>query len=467
MSAKSIRFMTVTASTPDADLFRYLIAISSGITVPGLMEMVGKLPSGANSNKLGHLAMGSCLNIRKVIDEVRTKAAVTLSDDWTVNGGMNFSCFALLGHLLMKLPEEAMTPMLKEAIAPYRASLGGANSLDDFSQANVTEGKEVRGEILMKWKGQLKDVKMDHYRTVLAAKFPKLVLDSRNIVRRTIESVISFTLSPISMAYNLTSAVLGSVYSILSYSIYIIFLAIMISVFLNSGLAKTSYVIYNAGAEAPSSVLNVGVMKSVVSSPSSAFSYALPFSYGMASAVMGNAMAYAGKAFTLATDIPELYGKVTSEENDAENPFLEVMEEYFGEISVNKVKKMVGEFADSVMTAAFSPLADEEYGSYIAETDTKYMANLGEAFREDMESIPMIGDALGRAVDKAIKYISEMGIDTAWIAITDVPIEMDPEEVFMMDAERDSFASRDGDAFVEGVEEELLDMLEDEEVPDF
>jgi hypothetical protein len=463
MSAKSIRFMTVTASTSDEDLFRYLIAISSGITVPGLMEMVAKLPAGKNSNKLGHLAMGSCLNIRKIIDEVRTKAAVSLSDDWTVNGGMNFSCFALLGHLFMKLPEDAMTPMLKEGIESYKASLGGANSLDDFSQANVTEGKEVRGEILMKWKGQLKGVKMENYRSILAAKFPKLVLDNRNIIMRTIGSFINITTSPATFVYNLATGLLSIAYSFLYYSFYAIFLAAIFSVILNSGLAKTSYVIFNAGAEAPSTITNRGIMESALAGPSSSVMYSIPFSFRIASAALGGVVGSMVNAFTLANDMPGIYAKITSEDSESENPFLEVMEEYFGGISTETVSQALKDFVDSIMTITFSPLADEDFESYVSKVDTIYMINLGDAFKKDMESLPMIGDAVGEAMRKVINFVSETGIDTSWIKMPDVLMETGPEDISIMDTESDSSASEDRDASNGSDEETVSDVREDVE----
>lgn len=210
----------VSATMSEKDLLSYLLSISSGVTPDTLMDAVSRLPAGSNTNKIGALSVGACMNIRNVINDIRAKAGVTLTPEWKINEDINFSMMAMLGHALFILPTESLTVYGQAAKASYVASIGGVANITMFTESSRIEGKEERSKILLKWSGQLSGFKVTKYQSLLAEKFPLLVVDERGMLSKAASGVAGILFYPIKAVYNVTAWVIKTLWSAFRYPIY-------------------------------------------------------------------------------------------------------------------------------------------------------------------------------------------------------------------------------------------------------
>lgn len=214
--------IAVTASMSDKDLLTYLVAISSGITPAGLMEAVGRLPKSKDTLKLGALAVGSSMNIRKVINDVRSKAGINLPDEWLINGEINFSMLAMLGHIFFIGDESDLTPAGVAAKAAYIKSIGGVANISMYTSASKIEGKEMRSTILLKWAGTLRSFNFSKHQNSLSSKFPNVVKDKRGVLGWVYDSFMSIILAPFRYVMQTIRAIWDFIYAILSRVIWVI-----------------------------------------------------------------------------------------------------------------------------------------------------------------------------------------------------------------------------------------------------
>jgi hypothetical protein len=184
MAGKTMSMMNITATTSEDELLEAILAMCTSISPSALMEMVAKLPEDSNTHKIGALAIGSSMNIREVINSVRAKAGIVLPENWLVNGEINFSVSALLGHIIMMLADDMLTTKGQMAKEAYVKSIGGVADISMYTEATVVEGKEKRTAILLKWANMLRKFDAKAHQALLAKKFPKLVKDKRSTSRK-------------------------------------------------------------------------------------------------------------------------------------------------------------------------------------------------------------------------------------------------------------------------------------------
>jgi len=197
MSSKGAAGIVLSASISEMDLLTYLMSISSSITPGVLVERIKELDNGSNASKVGILSVGAAMNVKKVINDIRSKTGVSLPESWQVDGEVNFSMLAMTGHMIFMLPQSALTTAGQAASVPYVKSIGGVANITMFTQATKLEGKETRAAILLKWAGQMRGFDASKYQSVLAKKFPALVKDTRGIFSRLVSSMFGVVMSPV------------------------------------------------------------------------------------------------------------------------------------------------------------------------------------------------------------------------------------------------------------------------------
>jgi hypothetical protein len=182
MSGRSASNIVISSTISDLDLVEYILSISSGVTPGALMQSVKSLPGGADTKRLGILSMGASMSIRKVINDLKSKVGVTLPEEWQVNGEINFSMLAMLGHIIFMLDAKALTKVGVVAKEKYIKSIGGVADITHYTEAAKIEGKDERSKILLKWAKQLRGFDASKHRSLLAKKFPTLVKSNRGVL---------------------------------------------------------------------------------------------------------------------------------------------------------------------------------------------------------------------------------------------------------------------------------------------
>jgi hypothetical protein len=209
MTDRTAGQIAITASTTSLELMQFLVSISSGITPVKLMDAVKELTTRTNNEKIGALAIGSSMNIRRVINDVRSKAGITLPESWQINGEVNFSMLALLGHAFFLLPIGSLTPEAEAARATYVKTIGGAASIKTFNASVVIPGKEKRAEILLKYANMLADFDVGKYQSLLARTFPNVVKDTRGIAARVSSLLYGTIMAPFNLVWMIVKSVWG------------------------------------------------------------------------------------------------------------------------------------------------------------------------------------------------------------------------------------------------------------------
>lgn len=215
---------TISASTSDEDLLDYLISISSGITPAELIRSLSKVPGGTNSKKIGALCIGASMNIRRVVNDLRAKTGVVLPEEWMVNGEINFTMFAMLGHLIMMIKDTSLTPAAKRAKNAYVKSIGGVANISMFSESTVLTGKDERKKILLKWSSMLKDFDINAHQSKLAKLFPNIIKDKRSIISVFFGGIYDIFAFPFRAAYRVATGTISSTSGIVKNVLMIMFI---------------------------------------------------------------------------------------------------------------------------------------------------------------------------------------------------------------------------------------------------
>jgi len=141
------------------------------------------------------LSMGCAMNKKKVMEELRKKAGLTLTNDMMIGDEMNFSALAMLGHMIFLLPDSEFTASGKRMLTIYRNSLGGARNIKEFGPNGTVAGKE-RTIILRKWHRKLAGYHPAELAALVYPFIPELFVRKASISSRIVRFMVRLISSP-------------------------------------------------------------------------------------------------------------------------------------------------------------------------------------------------------------------------------------------------------------------------------
>jgi len=166
---------TLNASMGVDDFILALAAMGQNVTAESALLAVKDLPGGDAGDKIAALCVYSACSVKKVCDGIVTACNLSVPDTWKVDQTVNFSMFAMIGHLMMMLPDSELTPNARLLRPMYTKSIGGSANLVAFGGDGVVPGKAPRTTILREWSTRVKSVDTYKIRKALGAKFPNMV----------------------------------------------------------------------------------------------------------------------------------------------------------------------------------------------------------------------------------------------------------------------------------------------------
>jgi hypothetical protein len=136
---------------------------------------------------------------------------------WKLDGGLNFSLLALVGHMMMTLPESSWTPLMRSCAPAYREPIGGCSNLKDYD--GRSSARSGRATSLQQWAADLGPLFMTLFQAACVRVFPHLIQEDRaTAAKRTLAAVL---FAPVASAQ---SAVHSMVSSMISYELWKIIL---------------------------------------------------------------------------------------------------------------------------------------------------------------------------------------------------------------------------------------------------
>mmetsp|Transcript_31341 Transcript_31341/g.45766 ORF Transcript_31341/g.45766 Transcript_31341/m.45766 type:complete len:437 (-) Transcript_31341:1751-3061(-) len=254
MSRASATDIVISANTDENQLYDYLLGKCSGTTPAILMKSVEKLPNSDNTRMIGTLGIGASMTSKTVINRLRSKTSVTLDESWLINQDINFTMFAMLGHVIFMLPEADLTTKGAIAKKAYQKTIGGVLDITHFNDTSSLEGRKERATILLKWSSRLKGFDVMKHKSLLAKKFPHLVrlvrgspfgLDS---IFKTAYALVTFVL-----LYLLFRFILSLVFPVIKLSVLLTVLYFLSLVIMEYALPMTaSHIADSIGVSGPS-----------------------------------------------------------------------------------------------------------------------------------------------------------------------------------------------------------------------
>lgn len=175
MAARANIPSTFNASMGIDDFIQAIAAMGQNVTAESALLAIKDLPGGEAGDKIAALCIYSACSVKKACDGVVTACNLSIPDTWKVEQTVNFSMFAMIGHLMMMLPDSELTPRARTLRPMYTKSIGGAANLAAFGEDGVVPGKAPRTTILREWSTRVRGVETFQIRKALGAKFPNMV----------------------------------------------------------------------------------------------------------------------------------------------------------------------------------------------------------------------------------------------------------------------------------------------------
>lgn len=214
------RMAEITTSTTSEQILEILSMMSIGVTPAGLMESVARLPSNDNTKYIGAFAVGASMSVRKVIKDVVPKSKLTMPDDFKIAADINYTKFALLGHILFLIEDSKLTKGGLEAKKRYQHSIHEYRDITHFGVNGVIPGKPERTTIVQKYAGMLAGFDVKLYTSMLSSKFPGIVKPTGFSGMVPNLGIISTLTFPIRMALSLFSYAFQSLFAVFGRLIY-------------------------------------------------------------------------------------------------------------------------------------------------------------------------------------------------------------------------------------------------------
>lgn len=208
----------ISNATTVEELIIYLCQAARGATHVTIMILLAALKTGRETNLFGIIACGAAMSAKKGIESLPKNLGVTVPQSMMTSkdavDSINFSRFALLGHMIMCLPASSLTAQGKKLQTAYRKTIGGADNIKSFRGPSALPGKEKRAEILARYVEGLRDYDPKKDVAVFAAKFPSIVAGSGV---RSVVSGAGLLTSPFRLAWGGVKRVWNALIAFLYY----------------------------------------------------------------------------------------------------------------------------------------------------------------------------------------------------------------------------------------------------------
>lgn len=166
---------TINASMGIDEFIEVLASMGQNVTPQSALRAIKDLPSGDAGVKLAALCVYAACSVKKACDPIVLACNLSIPESWKVEQTINFSMFAMVGHLMMMLPDQDLTRLAKKLRPMYRKSIGNADNLKAFGQDGVVPGKPSRTSILREWSVRVSDIDPYAIRKALGDRFPEMV----------------------------------------------------------------------------------------------------------------------------------------------------------------------------------------------------------------------------------------------------------------------------------------------------
>ena len=112
--------------------------MSTGFTVDKILTIVSSLPAGKVAEDVILLGLISAMNVKTLMSDIAKKLGTMLPPEMLMNSDINFSVFAMLGHVAFAMEDRHLSPIVLSAKKTYQSTIGYAQDITKFvSLANA------------------------------------------------------------------------------------------------------------------------------------------------------------------------------------------------------------------------------------------------------------------------------------------------------------------------------------------
>lgn len=238
------------SATPE-EVLDYFLAISTGMTPEEAMRILKNLSRNVNTQLLVGCCVGAAMNVKSKVDETVKKLNISVPESAKINDSISMTFFAMVGHVIMMVPEGYLTVRGRTIKEGYKKSIGGVEDITKFHSGVSMGNKEKRAEILLKWNTTLRTFNVVPYIDLLSQVCPAVVRPRSNILVRTVTGTWETVTAPFRLAAKVATKIVGATWSVLRVFVFFLIFAMMIRIIALGAFPRaTSAVIGALGLEA-------------------------------------------------------------------------------------------------------------------------------------------------------------------------------------------------------------------------
>jgi len=139
------------------DIVTAFLSLSSSATPDSVVQACALITDPDARQKVFLLSLLGAIANKRVTNACVQALGVVLPAEWeskSINGEINFTNFAMLGHMVFQLPPSKTGNVVNQFRTAYAKSLGGSPDLVAFGQTGTVPGKIKRQAVLREWAGR-------------------------------------------------------------------------------------------------------------------------------------------------------------------------------------------------------------------------------------------------------------------------------------------------------------------------
>jgi len=157
------------------DIVTAFLSLSSSATPDSVVQACSLITDPDARQKVFLLSLLGAIANKRITNACVQALGLALPAEWeskSLNGEINFTNFAMLGHMVFQLPPEKTGSVVNQFRPAYAKSLGGNPDLVAFGQTGTVPGKSDRQAILREWAGRFGSYNASSHESAIRGLFP-------------------------------------------------------------------------------------------------------------------------------------------------------------------------------------------------------------------------------------------------------------------------------------------------------